>query len=270
MIAGRTASADAVEHVRVQLGLNLPLYQQYWNFLGRILHGDLGRSYMQRVDVSMLVSSRLWPTLQLMLASISFELLIGVSAGVLAALRPHHALDHATMVMTFVGLSAPQFVVGILLLYVFAMQLGWFPMGGYGSPIHLVLPALSLGLLGSGWYSRVTRSEMIDVLHQDYIRTAKAKGAGAWRTIMVHAFRNAVLPVIAMVGMDIGYFMSGVVVVESVFGWPGIGQLMWQAIQSVDAPVILAITLVSATAIVLGNLLADVVTLFVDPRIKLR
>jgi peptide/nickel transport system permease protein len=270
MIAGRTASADAVERVREQLGLNLPLYQQYFNFLVRLVHGNLGRSYAQRVDVSLLLTSRLWPTVQLMFASIGFELLFGVTAGVLASLRPRRALDHATMVLTFIGVSAPQFVVGILLLYFFAMKLNWFPMGGYGTPIHLVLPALSLGLLGSGWYSRVTRSEMLDVLRQDYIRTARAKGAGSWRTVMIHAFRNAVLPVVAMIGMDIGYFMSGVVVVESVFGWPGIGQLMWQAIQSVDAPVILAVTMVAATAIIAGNLVADIVALFVDPRIKLR
>ncbi len=270
MIAGRSATAAAVERVREQLGLNLPLYQQYLHFLGRVLHGDLGRSYMQRVDVSTLVGARIWPTLQLMLASIGFELLLGVTSGIIASLRPRQAVDRIAMVLTFVGVSAPQFVVGIMLLYVFAMYFNWFPMGGYGSPIHIVLPALSLGLLGSGWYSRVTRSEMLDVLSQDYIRTARAKGAGPWRTVMIHALRNAALPVVAMIGMDIGYFMSGVVVVESVFGWPGIGQLMWQAIQSVDAPIIMAITMVSAIAIVMGNLLADIVALFVDPRIKLR
>lgn len=270
MIAGRSATPQAVANIREQLGLNLPLWQQYLRFLWHLAHGDLGRSYIQRLPVSMLVASRLWPTIQLMLASISFELLLGLSAGILAALYPRRAVDHGTMILTFVGVSSPQFVVGIILLYVFSMKLGWFPMGGYGGWSHLVLPALSLGFLGSGWYSRVMRSEMLDVLRQDYIRTARAKGAGGLRIVFVHAFRNAVLPVIAMIGMDIGYFMSGVVVVESVFGWPGIGQLMWQAIQNVDAPVILAVTMVAATAIILGNLLADIVALFVDPRIRLR
>jgi peptide/nickel transport system permease protein len=270
MIAGRSASAQAVEHIREQLGLNLPLWEQYLRYLWRLLHGDLGRSYIQRVDVSMLIDARLWPTMQLMFASIGFELVIGLTAGVLAALRPRSTLDQGVMFMTFIGVSSPQFVVGIVLLYVFSMKLGWFPMGGYGNWNNIILPALSLGFLGSGWYSRVMRSEMMDALRQDYIRTARAKGAGPFRVILIHALRNAILPVITMIGMDIGYFMSGVVVVESVFGWPGIGQLMWQAIQNVDAPVIMGVTLVAAAAIILGSLLADILALFVDPRIRLR
>jgi peptide/nickel transport system permease protein len=153
---------------------------------------------------------------------------------------------------------------------VFAVQFDWFPIGGYGTFRHLVLPALTLGILGSGWYSRMMRSSMIDVLTQDYIRTARAKGAPERRVLAVHALRNAFLPVIAMIGIDVGLFMSGAVVVESVFGWPGIGQLAWQAIQQVDIPIIMGVTLVAAVAIILGNLLADVVAPFVDPRIKLR
>ncbi|MHB0920061.1 MAG: ABC transporter permease [Thiomonas delicata] len=270
MIAGRSATAQAVEHIREQLGLNLPLWEQYLRYLWRLMHGNLGRSYVQRVDVSMLIGTRLWPTMQLMFASIGFELIIGLTAGILAALRPRSALDQGTMFITFIGVSSPQFVVGIILLYVFSMKLGWFPMGGYGNWNNIILPALSLGFLGSGWYSRVMRSEMMDALRQDYIRTARAKGAGPRRIILIHALRNAILPIITMIGMDIGYFMSGVVVVESVFGWPGIGQLMWQAIQNVDAPVIMGVTLVAATAIILGSLLADIVALFVDPRIRLR
>ena len=179
-------------------------------------------------------------------------------------------LDRALMVASFTAVSAPQFVVGILLLYVFAVQLGWFPIGGYGTFAHLVLPALTLGILGGGWYARMTRSAMIDVLRQDYIVTARAKGAGPVRVLLVHALRNAALPIIAMIGLDIGIFMSGAVVVESVFGWPGIGQLTWQAIQLVDIPIIVGVTTVAACFIVLGNLLADLVAPFVDARIRLR
>jgi len=166
--------------------------------------------------------------------------------------------------------SAPQFVVGILLLYVFAVQFGWFPIGGYGTFAHLVLPSVTLGFLGAGWYSRMMRSSMLDVLRQDYIRTARAKGVTRLRVILRHALPNAILPIIAMIGIDIGLFMSGIVVVESVFGWPGIGQLTWQAIQRVDIPIIMGVTLVSACAIVLGNLLADLIAPLIDPRIKLR
>lgn len=174
------------------------------------------------------------------------------------------------MIASFVGVSAPQFVIGILLLYVFAVKLGWFPIGGYGTFAHLVLPSITLGFLGAGWYSRMMRSSLIEVLRQDYIRTARATGSSRARVLFGHALPNAILPVIAMIGIDIGLFMSGIVVVESVFGWPGIGQLAWQAIQRVDIPIIMGVTLVSACAIVLGNLAADLITPLIDPRIKLR
>ena len=160
--------------------------------------------------------------------------------------------------------------MAILVLYLFAVKLGWFPIGGYGTFAHLVLPAMTLGILGSGWYSRVMRSSMIDVLRQDYIRTARAKGAPESRVIFVHALKNAILPIISMIGIDIGIFMGGVVVVEFVFGWPGIGQLAWQAIQRVDIPIIMGVTLVSAIAIVIGNLMADLLAPLVDSRIKIR
>jgi peptide/nickel transport system permease protein len=190
--------------------------------------------------------------------------------GIIAALWRGRALDQTLMVMSFVTVSAPQFVVSLLLLYVFAVKLGWFPIGGYGTFAHLVLPAVTLGILGSGWYSRMTRSSMIDVLRADFIRTARAKGLTRARIVLRHALPNAILPVVAMIGIDIGVFMGGIVVVESVFGWPGIGQLAWQAIQRVDIPIIMGVTLVSACAIVLGNLLADLVAPLIDPRIRLR
>ncbi len=269
-IAGRSATAATVASIREQLGLDLPLWRQYLRYLGNLLQGDLGRSYIQRTEVGALIASRLPATLLLLAGAIVFELLIGITAGVLAATRRGRPSDSLIMLLSFTFVSAPQFVVGILLLYVFAVQLAWFPIGGYGTPAHLVLPALTLGLLGGGWYSRMTRSSMIDVLQQDFVRTARAKGAAESRVLFVHALRNAILPVVAMIGLDIGIFMSGAVVVESVYGWPGIGQLAWQAIQRVDIPIIVGVTLVAACAIVVGNLIADVVALFIDPRIKLR
>jgi peptide/nickel transport system permease protein len=269
-IAGRSATPEVVENIRSQLGLDLPLWRQYLRYLGNLAQGDLGRSYIQKTEVAALILSRLPATLQLMAGAIAVELLIGLGAGIAAAAHRGRRLDRALMVASFTAVSAPQFVVGILLLYVFAVQLGWFPIGGYGTFAHLVLPALTLGVLGGGWYARMTRSAMIDVLRQDYIVTARAKGAGPARVLLVHALRNAALPIIAMVGLDIGVFMSGAVVVESVFGWPGIGQLTWQAIQLVDIPIIVGVTTVAACFIVLGNLLADLVAPFVDARIRLR
>ena len=205
-----------------------------------------------------------------MAGAIAAELLIGLTAGAVVALKRNSRLDNALMIASFTAISAPQLVIGILLLYVFAVQLGWFPIGGYGTLAHLVLPAATLGMLGGGWYSRMMRSSMIDVLAQDYVRTARAKGLKRFTIILRHVAPNAILPVIAMVGIDIGLFMSGIVVVESVFGWPGIGQLAWQAIQQIDIPVIMGVTLFSACAIVLGNLLAYLVAPLIDPRIKLR
>ena len=269
-IAGRSATPQTVENIRQQLGLVQPFVVQYWRYLSGLVQGDMGRSYLQKTEVAELIASRLPATLLLMVAAIFCELALGVTMGIVAALTRGRLADQALMIGSFLAVSAPQFVVSLLLLYVFAVKLGWFPIGGYGTFAHLVLPALTLGLLGSGWYSRMMRSSMIDVLRADYIRTARAKGLGRSRVVLRHALPNAILPVIAMIGIDIGVFMGGIVVVESVFGWPGIGQLAWQAIQRVDIPIIMGVTLVSACAIVLGNLLADLITPLIDPRIKLR
>jgi peptide/nickel transport system permease protein len=269
-IAGRAATAETVENIRQQLGLDQPFIVQYGRYLAALAQGDLGRSYLQKTEVAELILSRLPATLQLMAAGLLAELILGLSMGIAAALMRGRIGDQLLMMTSFVTVSAPQFVVSLLLLYVFAVKLGWFPIGGYGTVAHVVLPALTLGILGSGWYSRMMRSSMIEVLRADYIRTARAKGLGRARVVFRHALPNAILPVIAMIGIDIGIFMGGIVVVESVFGWPGIGQLAWQAIQRVDIPIIMGVTLVSALAIVIGNLLADLVAPLIDPRIRLR
>jgi peptide/nickel transport system permease protein len=270
MIAGRTSTPAVREQIRHQLGLDRPLPEQYARYLLRLVQGDMGKSYARKSDVAPLIASRLPPTLLLMLGAILAELMIGLPAGVFAATRRGRFGDKLAMTLSFLTVSTPQFVLGLTLLYVFAYLGGWLPLGGYGTLSHLVLPALTLGLAGGGWYSRMTRSSMIEVLRQDYIRTARAKGMPEWRVTLVHGFRNAVVPIIAMVGLDIGIFMSGVVVVENVFGWPGIGQLMWQAIQSLDLPIIMGVTTVAAVFIVLGNLIADLLAPLIDPRIRLR
>ncbi|WP_110649248.1 ABC transporter permease [Salinicola peritrichatus] len=269
-IAGRSATAEVVANIRHQLGLDLPFYEQYLRYLGNLLQGDLGRSYVQRSPVSDLMAARIGPSLQLMAAGIGFELLIGITLGIVAAIKRNSALDRLLMAFSFVGVSSPHFIAAMLALYFFAVKLDWFPLGGYGGIEHLLLPAITLGILGSGWYSRMVRSSMIDVLHQDFIRTARAKGLTRIRVLLRHVLPNAIVPVIPMIGIDIGIFMSGLVVVESVFGWPGIGQLAWQAIQQVDIPIIVGVTTLSAIAIVLGNLVADLAVLFVDPRIDVR
>jgi peptide/nickel transport system permease protein len=269
-IAGRSATPQTVANIRAQLGLDQPFVVQYGRYLAGLFHGDMGRSYLQKTDVTTLIMARLPASLLLMAAGIAAELVIGLTMGVVAAIWRGRVVDNSLMMASFITVSAPQFVVALLLLYVFAVKLGWFPIGGYGTPAHLVLPALTLGILGSGWYARIMRSSMIEVLRADFIRTAHAKGLARSRVILRHALPNAILPVIAMIGIDIGIFMGGIVVVEGVFGWPGIGQLAWQAIQRIDIPIIMGVTLVSACAIVLGNLLADLVVPLIDPRIRIR
>ncbi len=268
MIAGRSATPQAVESIRHQLGLDQPIPVQYARYLGNLVQGDMGRSYVQKARVSELIASRLPATLQLMAAAIFFELLIGLPAGIFASTRRNRPPDKIVMVCSFVGISAPQFVVGLLLIYVFAYKLEMFPLGGYGTIWHVVLPALTLGVTIAGWYSRMSRSSMVDVLRQDYIRTARAKGVSETRVVLVHGLRNAILPIVAMIGIDIGLYAQGIVVVEAVFGWPGIGQLAWLAIQRIDIPIIMGVTLVAAVGIVIGNLVADIATSLIDPRVR--
>jgi peptide/nickel transport system permease protein len=269
-LAGRSATPQTVANIRHELGLDQPLGVQFLSYLSKLAAGDLGRSYTQKTEVITLIMARLPATLILMAAGIAVEVMLGLIFGIVAALHRGGAIDRLLMTACFVGVSAPQFVVALLLLYVFALTLGWFPMSGFGTPAHVVLPAVTLGVLGAGWYARMARSAIIDVLNQDYIRTARAKGISERRVIFRHALPNALLPIIAMIGIDIGQFMSGVVVVEAVYGWPGIGQLVWQAIQQVDLPIIMGVTLVSALAIVTGNLVADLIAPLIDPRIRAR
>ncbi|KQS88183.1 MULTISPECIES: ABC transporter permease [unclassified Rhizobium] len=268
MLAGRSATAQTVANIRHELGLDQPLLVQFMHYIGGLVQGDLGRSYAQKTEVITLIFARLPATLTLMAAGILIEVIIGVTLGTLAALNRGRFIDRAVMTTAFVGVSAPQFVVALLLLYVFAATLGWFPMSGYGTLSHVVLPAATLGILGAGWYARMVRSAVVDVLNQDYVRTARAKGLSQRRIILRHVLPNAVLPIIAMIGIDIGQFMGGVVVVEAVYGWPGIGQLAWQAIQQVDIPIIMGVTLTSALAIIIGNLIADFLAPVIDPRIR--
>lgn len=270
LVAGRSATQDVVERVRHELGLDRPVLQRYLGYLGGLLRGDLGRSYLQKTRVRELLGSRLVPTLQLTLAGVMCELLIGIPAGIIAALRRGTWLDQGIMLGAFTGVAAPQFALGLLLLYVLAYKLPLFPLGGYGGLEHLILPALVLGLAGGGWYARIMRSSLLEVLAQDYVRTARAKGLASPVVVYKHALRNALLPIVAMVGTDLGTFMGGVVVVESVFGWPGIGQLTWQAIQAVDIPVILGAVTFTAFFIVLANLMADLAYPLLDPRVQYR
>ena len=270
MVAGPGASVQTVNSIRHEMGLDKPFLGQYGAYLGRLVQGDLGRSYKQGSSVSSLMASRIWPTLQLMLGAIALDLLIGLPLGIWAALQKGRWPDTFVMGLAFLGAAAPQFWLALSLVYLLAYRFALFPLGGYGGLSHLFLPALTLGIGGAGWYARMMRSQLLEVLNQDYIRTARAKGQTARLVLLRHALRNAALPIVTMIGLDIGTFMGGVVVVESVFGWPGLGRRVWDAIRVIDIPIIVGVVIFSAVIITLANLLADFVQPLIDPRVRYR
>ena len=277
VIAGPRASADAVARISHQLGLDQPLLAQLGAYAGRALHGDLGHSFSQNMDVVPLILQRFPATLQLALAGLFIELIIGVPLGLLAATRRDSIFDRGSTVLSIILVSAPSFWVGLLLIHylgflphtLFGIDL--FPIGGY-KPLdlrYLILPALTVGFAGAAYYTRLTRVTMLEELHRDYIRTARAKGLPESTVNWRHAFRNAVGPILTQVGLDIGFFLGGVVVVEQIFSWPGIGKLAVDSIRTADVPLIMGTVLFATLCIVLANLTVDVLAAVFDPRIRL-
>ena len=268
LYAGLRATHAQYEIARQQLGLNHPIVVQYWFYLGRIVHGNLGTSYSTGESVLHLVLSRLPATLELAAAGLLVEVLIGLPLGVLAALKWQGPADRIVLTGSLLGVVVPQFVLGFVLLYLFAYKIPLFPLGATDSLPALVLPALALGLPGAAWYARMVRSSVLNVLGEDFIRNSRAKGLSEWSVVSRHVMRNSVGPAVTMIGLDFGIFLGGVLVVEQVFGWPGIGQQAWNAISANDIPVVLGTVIVAATAVVIFNLAADIVNALLDPRIK--
>jgi peptide/nickel transport system permease protein len=270
---GPHATPDAIERVRAHYCLDQNFIGQYGCFVSRLAHGDLGDSYRSKRPVGELIRDRIGPTVQLALATIILQLLVGIPLGIVAAARRGRWPDRAASIASLLGQSLPTFFVGTLLVYVLAYGLGWFPIGGYGAGVldrlhHLVLPALTLATLGIAYYARLVRSELGEQLHEDYVRTARAKGVSERDVIMRHALRNALGPLVALIGIDLGVLLGGAVVTEYIFAWPGLGREVLQAILEVDLPLILGVVLVSAVAIAIANLLADLVHLWIDPRLR--
>lgn len=272
-LLGPHATPEAVERVRAYYCLDRSWLGEYGCYVGRIAHGDLGESFRSKRPVAAIIGEKIWPTAQLALAAILLQLIVGVPLGVIAAVRRGRWPDRVASWLAMLGQSAPTFFVGTLLLYVFAYRFGWFPIGGYGEGLlgrlaHLVLPAATLATVGVAYYSRVVRTEMIDALAEDYVRTARAKGVPERRVIVRHALRNALGPLVTLVGLDLGLLLGGAVVTEYIFAWPGLGREILQAITEVDLPLILGVVLVSAIAIAVANLLVDLVYLWLDPRLR--
>ena len=268
-IAGPRASPEVRAEITRNLGLDKPLWVQYAIYINKILHGDLGTSWIYRQKVTETLIQRIPFTAQLAFAGIFFELLFGLPVGLISALYRGSFLDRLLMVITIAAISAPPFWVGPMLLFIFALKLGLFPVGGYGSPIHLVLPAVTIGLMGGAWYARIFRSSILDALDSDYVRTAHAKGQTYCKVVFKHIIPNCLTSVVSMFALDIGIFFGGVVVVETVFGWPGIGLSAWKAIRDMDIPVLMGTVLFASLVVTLSNLMADILYAFLDPRIRL-
>ncbi len=267
-IAGAKADPQTLAMIRQQLGLDQPLYVQYARYLNRAVHGDLGRSYVRRESVSKLIAARFPATAVLALSAMALSLILGIPMGMLAAAYKHRALDNTLLIISLALVSIPVFWLGTMLLIAGGLYLHSFPLGGFSGARSLILPTLTLALGSAGYYSRILHTNLVEVMDQDYIRTARGKGLSGARTILKHALANALLPLVTLAGLDLAGLLSGVVLTETVFNWPGIGRLAFEAVFNLDIPLIMGTVLFSAALIVVANLLVDLLYAWLDPRIR--
>lgn len=268
LIAGPEADAQVIEMVRSQLGLDKPLWSQFLSYMGNVLQGDFGTSLVSRRPVSEEIASRFMPTLGLTLASMVWAVLFGLAAGVIAAVWRNRWPDRLSMTLAVSGISFPAFALGMLLMQVFSVELGWLPTVGADSWQHYILPSITLGAAVSAVMARFTRASFVDVLGEDYIRTARAKGVTERWVVMKHALRNAMIPVVTMMGLQFGFLLGGSIVVEKVFNWPGLGRLLVDSVEMRDYPVIQAEVLLFSLEFILINLLVDMLYAAINPAIR--
>ena len=276
VILAESYTPEAAASIHQELGLDRPLPEQYLIYVDKLAHGDLGSSVRNRLPVTRAIGERLPATLELGGAALLWSVLLAIPLGAIAALRRGRALDVMASGLMVAGISVPNFVLGILLILFFGLLLRVLPVGGFTALTdsvpdnlsRLVMPAIALGTFGAASQMRFTRSSMIEVLNQDYIRTARAKGAGWWRVVNRHALKNALIPVVTIVGLQVGGILEGALVTETVFSWPGVGRLAVESIFSKDFPVVQGIVLMAALAYMVANLLVDLVYAWLDPRIS--
>jgi peptide/nickel transport system permease protein len=268
IIMGADAPPEAVDAFRAAWGLDEPIWVQYLSYFWAILQGDLGRSMRDGRDAIVLVTERIPATLALTLPALAIKICLGIPAGIYAALHRNSLADRVVMVVAVAGFTVPSFVLGLLLVLVFAVQLGWLPSGGQESWRHAILPVVTLGLGGAAVLARFTRSAMLEVLGQPYIRTASAKGV-PWRAVVTgHALPNAAIPTVTIIGFMVGALIAGAVVVESVFSWPGVGRLLVVAVSNRDLAVVQCVLLLVAVTMVCSNLVVDLLYGLLDPRLR--
>ncbi|MFV2003083.1 MAG: ABC transporter permease [Paracoccaceae bacterium] len=283
-IAGRSATAQTVENIRRQLGLDLPVYQQYWRYLSALLQGDLGRSYIQRSQVSELIAARLPATLELSLVSVMFALFVGIPMGIYTGLNRDSWISKIFLTVSLVGISLPTFLIGILLIYLFAVLLQVLPSFGRGEVVQLgfwstgfltasglkalIMPSITLGLFQMTLIMRLVRAEMLEVMRTDYIRFARARGLSRYAINFGHALKNTLVPVITVTGLQLGSIIAFAIITETVFQWPGMGLMFLQGVQNVDIPIMAAYLLLIAFLFVIINLVVDILYFVVDPRLR--
>ena len=279
MLQGPRISEAAVEAKKIALGLDKPFYIQYFVWLGQLLHGNMGYSIKSYQPVSGMIASHLGPTLLLMGVSLVVSLLMAVPAGIYSAIHQYEKGDYVVVTASFLGSSIPGFFLSLLLIYLFTVKLGWLPSGGMTTlgvgggfadvARHMVMPVLVLAFSMAGSNIRYIRSSVLEILQQDYLRTARAKGIGHFRVINKHALRNALVPIVTVIGMEIPVLFGGAVIIEQVFSWPGLGLMTMSAITGRDYPVIMGVCLLSAAVVLVANLITDILYALVDPTISL-
>jgi len=263
------ATPEQVAQFRQEMGFNDPIIVQYWRFFKGTLRGDFGQSFRHSQPALGLVMERMPATIQLTLAAMVIALLVAIPVGIISAIRRNSILDHIGMTGALLGQSTPVFWLGVMLILIFSVNLQWFPSSGRGEIQHLVLPAITLGMFTMARTARMMRSSMLEVLGQEYMKTAKAKGLNPGTVILKHALKNASIPVVTIIGMELGTLLGGAVITETIFAWPGVGRLAVQAIYNRDYPVVQAAVFLLASIFVLVNLVVDILYTYLDPRVKL-
>ena len=269
LVVGPYATTEQREAARRELGLDRSVPEQYAIYLGRVLHGDFGRSLKSGKPITELVSSTAPNTLLLGGVALSFAYLLAIPLGVIAAVRQNTAVDQGAMAFALIGISIPNFWLGLLLVLLFAVNLHWLPATGSGTPAHIILPAVTLGLQFTAIVARMTRSSILEVLRQDFVRALHAKGLRQTQVVYVHALKNAVIPVISLLGLHLGSLVGGSVIVETIFAWPGMGSMLVNAITARDYPIVQAVLTLLGCAVLVANVLADLLYAVADRRIKL-
>ncbi|ELN8141373.1 glutathione ABC transporter permease GsiC [Salmonella enterica] len=268
LIAGPEADAQVIALVRQQLGLDQPLHVQFWHYITHVLQGDFGTSMVSRRPVSEEIASRFLPTLSLTITSMIWAVLFGMAIGIAAAVWRNRWPDRVGMTLAVTGISFPAFALGMLLMQIFSVDLGWLPTVGADSWQHYILPSLTLGAAVASVMARFTRSSFVDVLSEDYMRTARAKGVSETWVVLKHGLRNAMIPVVTMMGLQFGFLLGGSIVVEKVFNWPGLGRLLVDSVDMRDYPVIQAEVLLFSLEFILINLVVDVLYAAINPAIR--